>query len=446
MSFSSNTRLTHKASIAVIASLWNQPDVIVDVKNLILGSPNNKTWRSIENNVISILHAIMLPKELKLMLNDLVQPMGMQICKWICLTQSTFQACSDFPESIIFIWTERGILDYSKTAKLIIDSSSDKILCYCLACIFCIEEIILKLWPCVGTFFYEKISRDLCAVGSNAVIYWTYYLNGATEKLMSLTEYCGVRNPYEFGLLFILDSKCVSSLSYFLKFIQPERKQRLVFLALQTVFHTTRPHDGNVVVFLYSHLTEYEIDQIVRENCYYVLSSLLEWPCQEFFMPIANSHWNSLSNLDYLNLLQDLAEFVSKYYVGDVYRTLFKQFWKSSPLPFKEYVKGKCLSGTFLSRLFLYENTEEIIQTIFHDCTHDERQHMIFYFEGMNLCDLLVKKQKWNYLKLLVKNCIQDQSTLQEFIKQYKKDKFFLCSEEVKLRGNILFEKMKEWY
>lgn len=445
MEFSSNIRLVDRANIAVISSLWNQCDIVTDIKNFVLDKPDCQPWSHIETKVFSILENILIPDVLKDNLRKLIQPLGMQILKWVSLVKSTVQAYPNLPDSITFVWNARGIFNYTETTEMFIKSCSDKNLCFCLACIFCIEETILELWPDVGSCLHEKLKRNPGVIEAVAVVYWTHVLSGEINKLMILTEYCGVKDIHVFGFLFF-GVKCISSLSYFLKRINRDSRQRLIKRVLHNIFNATRPHDGNVVFFLFSQLTEYDVKQIIIENVYKVLTSFLEWPCVEFFMPVATSTWKKLSFLDYLNLFLDIVEFISQYHLSDIYINLIKQFWRSTPPSFKEYLIHKCINGTFLSRLFLYKNTDEIIQMIFNDCSAEERQSMIFFFEGMNLCDLLAKKEKWDSLKLLVKNCIPNKYILIEFIEKYKHFKYYIQSKESKLRSEVLFQKMNDWY
>lgn len=446
MKFSSDVSLTRRSAIAVVSCLWNQPNIIADVENFLLSyNYTSDYWNSIEFKVLSSLKKLEIPKELKLMLENLLQPMGKQIYKWVSHTRFSCQAYPRFSKQIMFTHTEHGTLDYIKTSRLIIDCCSENMLRFHIACIFCLEDVILKLWPDVKHTLLERINTYPFFINVTSVMYWVHYLNGTVKEMMTLYEYCGEKNNFAFAFYLKLDDRCITSINYFLLQMEPDKRQRLILKALQKMLSCARPHDGNILISLFSHLKEKDIDQIINEKTYAVLASLLDWPCTEYFMAVANSSWNNLSNSNYMNIFIDIIESVADYCIGDIYKILAKQFWKFAPLAFKRYVIQKCISGTFLSRLFQYENADDIVQIVLNDCSPDERQQIIFYFESFNICDFLVRKERWKSLKLFVKSCISSPAVLDEFMMLYTTYEFW-DKEGSALRTTIFFKNIGEWY
>lgn len=446
MEFSSDKSLTNRAAIAVVSSLWNQHCIIADIENLLF-SYNYicDHWKFIECKIFSSLKELELPNELKFKLKNLLQPMGKQICKWVSHTRFSCQVYPQFLKPIMFVWTEKGTLDYIKTTRLILECCSDKMLCFHIACIFCIEDVILKLWPDVRHSLLEMINTNSFCVNVTSVMYWVYYLNDDVEELMSFYEYYGEKDPSTFAFFVKLHERCISSVTYFLQKIPSEKRYRLILTAIHRIVSGTRCHDGNILLFLFSYLKESDIAQIINENAYSVLASLLDWPCTEHFMAVANSSWNNLTNSNFLNLFQDIIECVAEFDMGDIYKNLAKQFWKFAPFSFKEYVIQKCISGTFLKRSFQYKNTDDIIHMILNDCSSSEKHQIIFYFESINICDFLVRKERWNSLKLFLKICISSPVVLEEFMDLYAKYKFYDYEASL-LRTAIFFKNIKEWY
>lgn len=447
MEFSYNTSLTYRAVVSVLSTLWNHKSIRKDINIFILENEQSKSWPQIEQDVLSAIEKLIVPHTVKIHLKNFVQPMGMQIINWISFTRPVFKTYQHCSLSVCYKWTEIGTLDYYKTAEDIIKQNySQKILSFCLACMFCMKEIVINLWPDVKEDISDKMVSDMYSIGCITVEYWLSYLsNSVGMETTSHTDFGGVGNACELGLHLALDSNNISSLNYFVNKISPIRKEKVILSGLIKMLHRRQWH-GNILIFLFAHLEKCHITELINNETYRILASLLEWPCQQFFIMVFNNSWNYLSNSEYLNLFQDILECISNYHACNIYKELIKEFWQSSPTHFKEYVILKCTLGTFLSRLFMLRNTTNVIQMIFNECNSEQKQDMIFYFEGMNLCDVLVKKERWDSLKFLILSCIPDKEVLEDFIIHYQNYKPSYQTAETQHRTKILIQNIRQWY
>lgn len=142
--------LEHITLVKIAAILWNLPDVRALMMKFCLPlqpceeSPSRKKWQAVEEIVIEKVSKLPQPRHLQEKVLGLVKPIGLQILKWIEYHCKNFLGVN-LPNE--FCWMAQGTLDKKKTAGVLIkDEQMDITERYNLACIYCLEEDIPKLW------------------------------------------------------------------------------------------------------------------------------------------------------------------------------------------------------------------------------------------------------------------------------------------------------------
>ncbi|XP_035228170.1 uncharacterized protein LOC118200323 [Stegodyphus dumicola] len=416
MEFILRPSLCRRSAISAIVALWNQKDIRCHILNYEWSSDINKKaqWRFIEDKVIENILILPITQFAKQSLLDLVQLIGSHIFQW---KEFHLFLNINLPDS--FCWTPYGTIDAKKTAeKLLKDENLSFVVHFRLACVYCIDSYIYSLWPQVQRYFTEKLIEKFILDESAEVIFWTFYLEGEMNKLMLLTEYVGNKNAFEYGL----HKSCTNkwAVKYFVEKINEERKTKIIFNCAKHIVtnHWNRKTD-TLILFL-SYMNGNQQEEFFNLSAYGVLECFLLWPWQEFFLDIINTVWNSLSEIEYYNLLENVAHKISVFNRSHIYIQTFQELWNNTAQNYKNYIITKCYNGTYLSRLFMIKNTDPMIKLILCDATPEEKHKMIFYVEGPSICCFLYREKRLDSLKMLIKACIQSDDIMTSFKEIYQ--------------------------
>lgn len=225
--------LEHIALINVTAALWNQADLKDLLAKCYIPSnvrEFNSQWYKVEDIAVKKVAKLPLPNQMKEKILCFIKPVGFQIAKW---KQFHDRGTADLPYK--FCWTPQGTIDEKKTAEVMIkDKSIDITSRYELACIFCLEDDIPKLWEEMPegsrkSFYNQEDAMHV--MQKELVVLWTYQINEDTDKINSMIEKkLGRRcSPYQSAFqLAAIDGNKVATEYFLQKLTAVERANSLV--------------------------------------------------------------------------------------------------------------------------------------------------------------------------------------------------------------------------
>lgn len=198
------------ALVKLVTAMWNGRDVRALMSNfsfrlhLLNGHAN---WQNIENKVIDNVSDLPLPKIFHEKIKLFVKPIGFQILIWMGLH------CEDrYPHLKLpaeFCWTSHGMIDKKKTAEMLIKDGKIHITDrYKLACIYCLENSIPKLWYEMAETNRESFSYRGVYQGT-MFLFWEnvmlskelmlyYHSNWSVQSLFESSALCGNKTATEY--------------------------------------------------------------------------------------------------------------------------------------------------------------------------------------------------------------------------------------------------------
>ncbi|RDD35197.1 hypothetical protein Wcon_00664 [Wolbachia endosymbiont of Cylisticus convexus] len=441
--------LEHITLVKIAITLWNQDDIRALTarfyfRSLIL-SERRKEWQVVEDRVIEKIPGLLLPGPLEKKVLNFIKPIGLEILKWREYHDQNSYLGIDLPNELC--WTSQGTVDQKKTAEVLIkDENLDITIRYRLACIYCLEDDIRELWNKIPenrrkSFYSEEDPRKVRQ--QELVVLWTYDIKGEVNKLDNMIErrWQSKCSPYQYAFEYAAVGGNKAAAEYFLqKLTSREREESLVrsagYVANRRCNSSRNRTDlpkecyADVLCFLLSQMDKEQEAEVFKGYPRKVLKCFLDWPWQNLFMETANRMWDFLSEEDYNYFLRETVDKVIEGHKDYDYQKLFGELWQQSPNASQRYVIGKCASSGFLlSDLFKIED-EENVRLILNNATVKEKEEIIFYYKGKNICESLIYNNKWDSLKFFVQECISSKEVMIKFKEEFKERIIHRRSEE----------------
>lgn len=401
-----------------------------DVKNLLrkFYFPSRRGIKTklieIENILVQKVEKLPLPKNLKEKLLCLTRPVGFQISKW----KQFHNNCNirvNLPKE--FFWTPQGTIDRKKTAEGIIKAKSITITeRYKLACIYCFEDDIKKLWEKMSEdcrrYFYDQ-DEPLYVNENELVVFWTYHLMGEVDKLDDLffkrmNRQCSL---YQYLFEIAATDGNRAATEFFLEKLTPVEREFLLetVISLSVIRSSVRvgflkESISDIFCFLLSELNEEQQIEVFKRCGYQVLICFLDWPLQIFFMEMANCMWNYLDESIYGELLLQITDKIKHGYKDYDYRKLFGEFWKKTSNDYKKNVFWKNFDVRIVSDLFEIRDKDNI-NLIFQDATPKDKKYLIYSNDAKYICKELTNSDQLDLLKYFIKECLPSENEVIEF-------------------------------
>lgn len=288
--------------IKIAASLWNQHDIRVLLKEFFSNSSQLHSldelgihigrkgkWLEIGNRVSENMLRLTMPTCFKEKISGYIQTIGLQIFIWIQYHLNYCDLDLDLPNELS--WTPHGTIDKKKTAAALISNDSIDITTrFKLACIYCLEDDIRKLWNKVPEsqkeLFYCK-EDPYMVLQMELVEFWGLYVNGQNDWIRSiarrrrLNHFC---SPFLYAFESAVHSGSKAATEYFLPNVSQRKIVKAALDAVKLYLEPNPPKEYNteVLCVLLSKMSEGRQLRLFRQCPLPVLYCFLEWPWQSF--------------------------------------------------------------------------------------------------------------------------------------------------------------------
>lgn len=448
MNFILNPSLKHIALVQVAAILWNEHDVnkhlVREFSCSLCISESNffpyphylckryDEWKMIEDSVIDKVSELTIPASLKEKLSCYIQPIGIQILRWI---DYHFRFCGfDFGLLNNLCWTPNGTLDKKKTAEVLIrDEAIDITVRYRLACAYCLEDAIPEL-------FYRKIDNHkifyytgsiLSKFERELLMFWKQYMEKNFSRCTIIRKSNNIYFSDSYMLQCATEAGNIAATKYFLqKLIKQECS--LDEVLMNAAISAAKKSHKSVLDFndspqeYYSEFFCFILSQISNEQQVQLfeicpveaLQCLLDWPWQKIFVKTVSLLFNFLP--DSYAVLKTITHKLDIGYKDYNYQKIFQDVWQLIPHAQKLYIINDNCPIVLNSLLKVKDH--EIIKFIFLDINLTERKEFIFSSMGQLFCEYLIYSEEWDLLKFFVPLCISSKDEMLKFQKKFQKN------------------------
>ncbi|GFV46381.1 ANK_REP_REGION domain-containing protein [Trichonephila clavipes] len=277
----------------IVRLLWSGYDVQNSMAKYFLeGDQTLEKWSSIEDSLkLKIGNCLILPHELKIVLSNLVEPVGGRIKNIIEHIYGNDYLPSRFMDFLS--WTLLGKIDAKKTAEAVIKDGNLPITKrYEIACTYCLEDEIRMLWselPETDRNEYLYPRGPVCARRYIST-YWTYYMSAELNKLdRKIREEYNMRLPSHcFGVLCAHTTVNQPAMAYFFGTLSTKEKEEYLecfFLSVESGV-VTETYLCDIIYFLLSQMNANQRTSVFEKYAYHILNNLLEFPYGGIFLEI----------------------------------------------------------------------------------------------------------------------------------------------------------------
>lgn len=308
------------------------------------------------NNVRKDLSKLPLPESLKNKIFVLIEPFGEEIISWTSFHMYRNNLLRNKYSSGELIWCKDWTVDKVKTAERIIRGKYESIRSsYFLACIYCIEDHIRKLWGQLRMTEKPRMMNCTCAL----VAFWSHIMAERNVQPL-INKYCQDRpslNQFGFRISSMMFNEVATK--YFWTKLTDEEKEAEVHTSIIDIerFSDSRviykPLDSpytmiedktRVICFIDSQRSK----EKQQRNPFTDLEKYLCWPWLNHFMDVAQISYQQkfMTTFRYNEILKCMT---SKYYTCNI---LFQDFWNNSPLEMRQNLKFSILDQNNLRLMF----------------------------------------------------------------------------------------------
>lgn len=445
--------LEHMTLVKVVAALWNQDDVRASIATFTYSTTpphikRRRQWKEIEEKVIEKALHLPLPELLKEKIWGFIKSMGLEIFKWIeyhC-TGSYFHV--DLPNDLC--WTPQGTIDRKRIAQMLLkEESLGVIMRYKLACVYCLEDDVRKLWKEIPEDQKESDLNWLSeTIDMRDIVYFRYdekkhlvhfWFDEIKQEIMlewQTLYYTVLFQTYAEG-----GNK--AAVEYFLQKLPPEERETSLVHAARSA------KDAHVLWYLLCEMNDEQQVAIFNRQPCEMLECFLNWPLQSFFMETADRVWELLDKKHIVWLLEKIVKKINSNHKDWNYQKLFEKLWQKMSDSDKSYVLGKVIemrSNSWYILLYLFEIKDESkIKEIFQLATIEERKEFIVCYKGIIICQTLIHVDEWSSLKLMFEECLSSKDEMVEFKEIFKQYIIRCISNDQIEMYKEMFNKFFHW-
>ncbi|KAL7635013.1 UNVERIFIED_CONTAM: hypothetical protein RMT77_013998 [Armadillidium vulgare] len=316
-----------------------------------------------------------------------------QSMEWAKFHNEEFDLPFDYSCSFLrsSFFTSKGILNKEKAAREILkDTELSPSLKFCIACHYCLSDVIPVLWEQLPEDKRPKIKNKVfengfCIGGRNEMTdLWSYFLLGEVEILME------GRNDsfslYKFKKTFDdVSSRNCSDVAFkkcFEELNESEKEEAVIFTSCELPDKMTFGRDKcdtpflfplqlllpfqkyiEMAIFLLRNLDERQLIMFFQPVIlHYVLFNLLGWPYQHLFMDVVSQFWEELPKTLFYVLLYRIVSLIKNKSSSKLcdYRNILRDFWiQSSPSLKRFFFHLERVNKIEAHRVFTYEERED---------------------------------------------------------------------------------------
>lgn len=238
-----------------------------------------------------------------------------------------------------------GTVDGRTTAKEILESGtlSDED-AFRLACINCMPNEVMSLWPRVKSYFVNKVYNRKDFSESSEVIVFSRYANEANSdenenlNLFTFRWHDCSDAWYEFAVRSAVKVGNELAMDYFLNEIKSDKREKIVLGVAESVFNGLwGPHNAVSIRLVISHLGLQKWCEFVKTHAKYVFLTFTVWPMWIFFFEMALESRRNLTSKQLLDMLARLATHVEPSengpigdYLLDQVKYIFEAVWNDT--------------------------------------------------------------------------------------------------------------------
>ncbi|CAL1272962.1 unnamed protein product [Larinioides sclopetarius] len=319
--------LEHMAMVKLTTRICEHPDILPFTNNCSTRTEDNlKQFFENANEIIR------LPNSL--------QSIGFLILKAVCFEIFFWRKrhqkalCFTTVETFMkFSWRSDGTIHSSKTAKALVTDENVPFCCrFYFACCHFLENDILYLWNRFPIYDGTELFHSPSSIYTIFSLFLPWIESGFSAEFLA-NEF----KPTYFSDEIFLDHLYHEEVSLRC-FIERLPIDKCIDWLKKI---TKRQYlDRDLAHFVVCGSLRNQEIAVFRENATIALLIFLRWPLQSMFVDVAKHLWNYLSEEKFLLLLNYICDEINVRDDFD-YSELFQEFWRDSPLSYKEYVEDK---------------------------------------------------------------------------------------------------------
>ncbi|GBN34075.1 hypothetical protein AVEN_164256-1 [Araneus ventricosus] len=425
MDFNSPASLGFYSSVKIAATLFCRQDLLyLEQKQLHLVG-----WVQVQDSVTQLVRCLLLPKNIEESVQELIQPVGDQIRRW--LSKRAFVARCKVDLYNKFSWTSHGMIDYRKTAEnLIVSQQLDLCAKFTLACLDAVDHyaIFVTRDSYVAKMLVESNSIPVCRTDSKAehecFLMIRHLMAERPEVGLMLLGSRGLEAGfYESAVKKTASNGNTSLTRYFITKIDPHKKASLVRkLVLNILKSNNRFLNLDTLLFLLSQMDIRQINELFIENTEIVLLRFLEWPLQRHFTKLANKLWNAMSPATFNSILQAIAQHIIQHCSISTnpfgYRDIFRNFWLSSPAEYRRACMNELIIP-ILSSLFRSHGYLNAVLNLFRDESYHEKLETLFFSKAYAVLEILSNENKAKAFESIIQRYFSPNDIPLDFAEKY---------------------------
>ncbi|XP_065224457.1 uncharacterized protein LOC135848473 [Planococcus citri] len=387
-------------------------------------------------------------------INDLVQgyieKFQRSLKEWFYSHYETFRSysSSDHENCILndfddFVTDFKGDVDYVRTAERMMRCDRlDDTVKFKIACIYCFENDIRRLWPSVC----EAItSRDVHSCDCDELQYWNYWIRILTNQL----DKTDVREDDHVAICESIFVNCVtsenrSSMEYFWYHVRPDNR-------LEKTSDLLDNDDECVARFILPKLDDQQLSKFVNKYGRFLMTELLDYQLDEGFdiVPTWMYIRNFMNESQFLELTECMLTLLASY-DGDNNKLFFcREIWNSAPHNLKQSAVRKILSSTELFNKLVSQlnnngmkSTPKFVKLLFNILPSASVNDRNSFWN--NCWHRLIEVARCKVLQQLMKLCFGNEDEITQFRATVMANSEHLRRLCISLVNDVNFDKLKD--
>ncbi|GIX69049.1 uncharacterized protein CDAR_316051 [Caerostris darwini] len=405
------------SSVSVTSALFCNKDLF----KLCQAQKHRVGWVAVQDCVAQQVKFLGLPQNVEVNIQELVQPLGDQIRRWLCRHEIVLRKKANLYNKLI--WTAHALIDYKKTAENILRSEElDPLSRFNLACINAIVDYINLSYANVKNALDKDIKRchrknRSCSSYPAEVKIWISFLAQPDDEE-------SITNVFQT----VIKNGNTALARHFITKIKPDRKPELIKQLTVDVLSKTRSFNPALLLFLLSQMSNQQIMEVFIENAENSLLRFLEWPLHNYFMNLANKLWEFMSGSTFLAVVQAIVQRIIQHHAFPeylsfenpyIYVDIFKSFWLCSPNEYRRLCISDMISPVF-SYVFSPHNLHYAMSHLFNDVSSLEKIDELFFSNAYAVLHILSNDNKAAAIKSLMQNYLPSETLRTDFEDQYQ--------------------------